>query len=186
MARLHTKWNQKQRTRSYRDVGSVLAISIWKLSAECLLNLENEGFETTRSEQRLDVISEFSAYLLHMLDRMVHQRLEEDERVQLIHAVAHKLAEMIGTNRSELSGGGDYQQTVLNLINQRGADYADCQFDLKHGGAGFTMRRLLGDAVQKAMGDNQQRWIPDYVIDREAPQAYTRFRTTAEKMLSLE
>ena len=184
MARLHTNWNVKQQVRGYRETGSVLAASMWKLSAECLLNLENEGFETISSQQRLDVICEFSAYLLHLLDRLVYQRLSEDERSKLICAVADKIAELIGNNRAELIGGGAYQQVTVNLLNLRGADYAECRFDPEEGPS-FTLMRLLGEFVQKAMADKDSKWIPDYVIGNEAPRAYVSFKKAAEKMLNL-
>lgn len=184
MARLHTAWNQQRKARSCRQVGSALAVNIWKLSAECLLNLENEGFETVSSQQRLDVVCEFSAYLLHLLDRLVYRRLSDNERAELIAETARKIAELIDGNRAELGASAEQHEQTAAVINARGSDYAECSFELETGPS-FTLMRLLGEAVRSAMGAKDNKWIPDYVIDSEAPRAYASLKKAAEKMLAL-
>ncbi len=77
MARLRTRWNEKERERSIDQVASSVGVSLWRIASEALLNLENEGFETISHAQRLDVIAEFLAFLIHVSDRQVYGKLEE-------------------------------------------------------------------------------------------------------------
>ena len=46
MARLKTKWNQKDRQRTPEEIASVIGFNLWVLAGEACLFLENEGFET--------------------------------------------------------------------------------------------------------------------------------------------
>ena len=82
MVRLKTKWNRKDRARECGETGSALAMSVWKLASQSLLNLENEGFETRTNAQRLDAIAELLAYSLYLIDRLAHVRLDEERRRQ--------------------------------------------------------------------------------------------------------
>ena len=80
MARLKAKWNQKNRERTPEQIASAVGFNTWLLAAEACLNHENEGFETNSQSQRLDVISEYLAFSLHLVDRMTFGELEEEER----------------------------------------------------------------------------------------------------------
>lgn len=183
MVRLKTRWNQKERSRSYAQTGGALAISLWKLAAESLLNLENEGFETRTNAQRLDAITEFLAYALHLVDRLAYRRFDEEQRGQLIAAVAARVGEIVCDNRADTGSAGDGAQEFIRLVNRRGDEYAACNFDEAEGPS-FTMRRILGEHVQRVMGDKDARWIPDYVLDAEAPEIYKGIRRATRSLLS--
>ena len=179
MARLHTQWNL-QRSRSTSDTGSALAVSLWKLAGESLLSLENEGFETSSRAQRLDVMVEFLAYELHVLDRVAYNHLSSDRRSKLIKATADKLIDIVSDNREDVQAGNNHSTEFVNLLNTRSAEYADCGFHPD--GPGFTLRRLLGGFVQKVMGEKDRKWVPEYVQDIEAPKLYTQLNRAAKAM----
>ena len=183
MARLKTRWNKKERARSYAATGSAIAMSIWKLTNESLLNLENEGFETHTNAQRLDAIAEFLAYSLHLVDRLAHTRLDDEQREQLVKAVGARLDEIMRDNRRDVGGGDDTEQTFVDLLNRRSDEYAECHFHATEG-AGFDMRRILGGHVQRVMGDKDNKWIPDYVLDAEAPEIYKGLKRAAGALLN--
>ena len=182
MVRLKTRWNRGERTRSYSETGSVVAASLWKLVGESLLNLENEGFETRTNTQRLDVISEFLAYALHLLDRLVHASLDDEQRGQLVGAVAARVTEIMRDNYTDVGSGEGSRQKFVDMVNLRGDEYAECNFDVSDG-PGFSMRRILGAHVQRVMGEKDARWIPDYVIDAEAPGIYRGLKRAVRSLL---
>ncbi len=182
MVRLKTRWNRKDRVRSSGAFGSVLAISAWKLAIESLLNLENEGFETRTNSQRLDVIGEFLAYSIHLVDRLAHQRLDDHKRAQLIASVAARSIGIMHESRRDVGDEFDDGKRVIDLINQRSEEYAQCSFDEVEG-PGFTMRRILGGHVQRAMGKKDGKWIPDYVLDAEAPEIFKGLRRATRSVL---
>ena len=169
MARLKATWNQKNQTRTPEQIASAVGFNIWLLAAEACLNLENEGFETTTQSQRLDVISEFLAFSLHLVDRLTYGELDEEERVRFINSLGVSLAATVQSNRVDANGAGEYRTAFVELRNQRIEEYSDCLYD-QETGPGFSLKRILGNHVMHAMGAKDNKWIPDYVIDAESPK----------------
>jgi len=176
--RLKTRWNRAETPRDYRATAGAIGANLWRITTECLLNLENEGFETRDNAQRLDAIAEFAAFALHLLDRHAHPRLDDAARAALIGATARRFGEIIEDNRRDVCGGGGHLRRFIDLVNRRADEYADCGYDDDEG-PGFTMKRLLGGHVRDAIGGEQRQWIPDYVIDMEAPALYKALRRAA-------
>ena len=76
---------------------------------------------------------------------------------------------MLEDSRIDVQQEGEYQADFISKINQRSADYADYGFSETEG-ASFAMRCRLGDRVKETMGERDNRWIPDYIVGREAPE----------------
>lgn len=68
--RLNTKWNKQQREVSLEDTVSVLAFNAWKVGMKTLLEIENENFQTDTQMQRIAVMEEIMAFMIHILDRI--------------------------------------------------------------------------------------------------------------------
>lgn len=168
--RVRAKWNKKDKLRTPVEIAGALAFTGWKIATEVVLDLENEGFETQTQSQRLDVIAEIMFFMVAVVDRLVFDQFDQEERAQFVTAFALSLANTIQDNRSDATGEGDYKSGFIALLNERAAEYADCNFS-KDEGASFSMRRILGGHVMGAMGDKDRKWIPDYIIDIEAPKA---------------
>ncbi len=171
MARLKTKWNLQDRQRKPEEIASVVAFNLWVLAADSCLFLENEGFETRTQSQRLDVIAEFAAFGAHIADRMVFDSMTASERELFINSLGQHLANTMQTNRAEACGTGDsdYRKNFIDLLNDRMNEFSECSYTAEHG-PGFPMRRLAGNHVQAVMGEKDNKWIPDYVIDSEIPK----------------
>ena len=183
MVRLKTRWNQKDRPRRFGETGGAVAVSLWKLAAASVLNLENEGFETSTNSQRLDVIGEFLACSIHLVDRLAYTTgLHEEKRRRLVSAVAARSIEIMCENREGVGDEYDVEKKMIGLINQRSDEYADCNFDAVEGPS-FTMRRILGGHIQCLMGEKDSKWIPDYVIAAEAPEIFKGLKRTVQALL---
>lgn len=169
MARLKSKWNQKDRERTPEQIASAISSNIWLLACDACVSLENEGFETSTHSQRLDVISEFVMFALHMIDRMSFGELEEHERVRFINALGLHLANLVQDNRNDANGPGNYRHTFIDLLNQRMDDYSDYDYS-KQDGPAFSLKRGFANHVMSVMGEKDRKWIPDYVIDAEVPK----------------
>ena len=169
MARLKTKWNQQDRQRTPEEVASVVAFNLWVLAADSCLFLENEGFETRTQSQRLDVIAEFVAFGAHVADRMVFDSMTASERERFINSLGQYLANTMQTNRAEACETGNFRKDFIDLLNERMSEFSECSYTEEHG-PGFPMRRLAGNHVQEVMGEKDNKWIPDYVIDSEIPK----------------
>jgi len=166
--RIRSHWNKKGKERSLEETAGALAFIQWRIAGKALLDLENEGFQTDTQLQRLDVIEEFSAFLIHVTDRLVHDMLDEDERRRFIVALALKTADTYHDNRVDSEGRGqDFRQPFIEGLNRRLADYAE--FSFEDGEPGYAFRRYLGESVTGRMGERDRKWITDQVMEIEVP-----------------
>ena len=167
--RVKSKWSNKGKARSLTEIGGAAAFILWRIAQQGVLNLENEGFQTDTNSQRLDVMAEFIAFLMHLADRMKLEELEQDERQKFISAMAMHLADRMQENREDIEGKGEYRQTLISLLNVRTADYAE--FSMDDGKPGYAFKRYFGENVRAVMGEKDNQWITDQVMEVEVPEA---------------
>ena len=172
--RIKTKWNQKDRERSLSETASAVAFILWRIGQQGILNLETEGFQTDSQAQRVDIMEEFLAFLLHIVDRMTADDLSMEERQIFITALAKHLADRVQENRTDIQGSGEYRQSLIELLNRRAADYAG--FSFTDGEPGYAFRRYFGENVRAVMGERDNKWITDQVMDIEVPEAMKPLR----------
>jgi len=166
--RIRSRWNDKKKKRSLEEVAGALAFIEWRIAGKLLLNLENEGFQTDTQMQRLDVIQESSAFLIHITDRLVHESMSDEERQRFIVALALKMADTYHENRVDAVGRGeDYRQPFIDVLNARMAEYAEFRFE--DGVPGYAFKRYLGDCVTRMMGPKDSKWISEQVMEIEVP-----------------
>jgi len=167
--RIRSHWNKKGKPRTIEENAGALAFIEWRIAAQALLNLENEGFQTDTQMQRLDVLQELSAFLIHVTDRLVHGDFDEEQRQKFIVALAVKMADTYHDNRVDAEGRGeDFRPGFIDILNQRLANYAECSFD--NGEPGYEFKRYLGECVTNTMGEKDRKWISDQVMDIEVPE----------------
>ena len=167
--RVKSKWSNKGRERTLDETGGAAAFILWRIAQQGLLNLENEGFQTDTRSQRMDVIAEFLAFLLHLADRKQSEALDANERQEFITSLAQHLANTMQENRVDAEGKGDYRRLLITLINERGANYAECP--MPDGEPGYAMKRYLGECITAVMGEKDNKWITDKVMDVEVVEA---------------
>jgi hypothetical protein len=166
--RVKSKWSNKGRERSLDEIGGAAAFILWRIAQQGTLNLENEGFQTDTNAQRLDIIAEYLALLVHLADRMKAEQLELEERQQFIGSLARHLADQMQNNRVDAQGKGEYRRDLIKLLNERAADYAD--FSMVDGEPGYAFRRYFGENVRMVMGQKDNQWITDQVMEIEVPE----------------
>ncbi len=175
MVRIKKRWNQEAAPRSLAQMANAIAATIWKLAANVVLNLENENFETLTQGQRIDIMEEMVCYLVHFCDRWIYPKASHEQRAEFVSCLVQDMARMLEDSRIDVQGEGGYQAAFVNKINQRSADYASYRF-IEAEGPGFAMRCRLGDRVKDSMGERDNRWIPDYIVGREAPEIETALK----------
>jgi hypothetical protein len=182
MARLKGGWNQRGRDRSLEEIGSAISFNIWQIAGNGVLDLENEAFQTDTQVMRLDVLAEFAAFLLQLVDRMVYDQFDLEQRNRLISAAGLHLAGIMQDNREDMIGDGDHRAQFLSLLNERIADYSSCQFSRAEGPS-FVFLRMLGDNVSAKMGEKDNRWITGYVIDIAGDKLFKSLRRVLPGLL---
>lgn len=173
--RIKSQWYNEDRERSLDEIAGALAFNAWKLAMDKAITLHGENFIYESDRQRLDVIAEYLIFQLQLVDRMSHQRLEQEERQKLITAFALRLAEHMLENSSELLGAGDYANEFIALLNQRSQEYSELGF--AEDGPSYPFMRHLGYEIQQIMGASQEnRWVIDQVMDKDAPEVYKQIK----------
>ena len=169
MVRIRSRWNAKGKARSLEENAGALAFIEWRIVGATLLNLENEGFQTDTQAQRLDVLEELCAFLIHVTDRLVHGQMSDEERQRFIVALALKTADTDHDNRVDAEGRGkDFRQPFIDKLNLRMAEYAEFRFD--NAEPGYAFKRYLGECVTNSMGPKDRKWISDQVMEIEIPE----------------
>lgn len=181
--RVKSKWNDKGRARSAEETGSALAFNLWRIAGANVLHLENEGFQTDTYNQRLDVIAEFLAFFVHVVDRMVSEKeYSDNDRRELINAMAINLAKTMHDNRRDVNEeDADYKSMFIAVLNERMDEYAGFKFD--QGEPGFQLRRRVGEHVTEVMGEKDKKWVTDQVMDIEIPDALKTFKKVARDLV---
>jgi hypothetical protein len=173
MVRVKNRWNQNAAPRTVEQMANAISATLWKLAADVVLTLENENFETTTQGQRVDLLEELVCYLVHYCDRWIYPRADEDQRNAFISCLVGDIARLLEDSRVDVQGGGEYRADFIDKLNRRSGDYAGYSFSEAEGSS-FAMRCRLGERVQDSMGERDKRWIPDYIVGREAPAIETR------------
>jgi len=175
--RVIKKWNQKTRSRTIEQMANAVVAAVWKLAAQVLLNLENENFETSTQGQRLDVMEELIIFLVHMVDRRTCEQTSAANRSRFISALVKNLARMLEESRIDVQQAGGQQAAFIEKCNLRTAEYSTYSFSVDDG-ASFAMRCQLGAHIMQTMGPLDNKWIPDYIVGREAPEIEATLRQT--------
>ena len=183
--RVKNRWNDKDKERSPEETGSVLSFNFWKVASANVMHMENEGFQTDTHFQRLDVIAEFTSFLVHVVDRVISAKeYSAEDRQALITALALNLAKTMHDNRRDVSDDKetDFRAEYIALMNERMAEYSNFSFD-EANQPGFQLRRCVGEHVRNVMGEKDNKWIPDQVIDIEIPDAMKAFKKVTRGVL---
>jgi len=183
--RIKNKWNDKTKERSPEETGSILSFNFWKIASANVMHLENEGFQTDTHFQRLDIIAEFTAFLVHVVDRVISDKeYSAEARQALITGLALNLAKTMHDNRRDVSDDKetDFRAEYITLMNQRMAEYSNFTFE-ENSQPGFQVRRCVGEHVRDVMGEKDNKWIPDQVMDIEIPEAMKTFKRVTRGVL---
>lgn len=162
-----------------------MAFIAWRVAHETAITLHGEDFVYRDDVQRLDVIAEFLAFIVHLVDRISYEQIPEELRNEFINALGSKLAEYIQDNRLDWQGPGDYRTAFVNLLNERFGEYAEEGFD-EENGPKYSMYRHLGHCVQAHMTDDAEhgnRWVIDQVMDIEGPEIYKKIDGAMHNLL---
>lgn len=170
--RIKTTWFRKDAGRANDETASVLALNIWKLASKCVDDVSKADFDIIDLGRGFGIIAEMSAFMLHISDRLLYGRVDEDRRTQLIESCGGRLAEIVEENIRDLTNDDsdrDFQGEFLDFLNRRAEDYGTFEFPPEE--PNYAIKRYLGNAVRERMQSQDQSWIIDQIIEFQAPEA---------------
>ena len=167
VALVKTRWRNKG-PRTLAERAGVIGANLWKLSLEIFKHMEKEGFRFGSDRLVTDVLAEFIAFVVQLVDRAVYGRLSEVDRATLIGEVAGHLAATMENNQRDLLGPGEYRKSFIDLLNARLAEYAE--FECHGGEPGYPCLRFFATKVSDAMANGDNKWVVEQMMDIEAPE----------------
>ncbi len=183
VALVKTRW-RKNGTRTLPEVAGILGANVWKIALEVFKHMEREGFRFGSDRTVTNVLTEFIAFLVQLIDRSVYAKIPEADRATLIAETVRHLAATMENNQQDLLGPGDYLKPFISLLNARFADYAT--FDFPGAAPDYACLSYFSDKVSDAMvsdldagGDN--KWVTEQMMDIEAPEMVLLVRKLIER-----
>jgi hypothetical protein len=168
--RVKTTWfREGDDPKGPREQASAIAVTLWKLADKAVIDLSMADYDIITPQRGFNLLAELIAYMVHLVDRMVHGRIDDEERAELIGALGVKMAEILEDNIHSVMNDPDhpYVEAILAKFNQRWNDYASFDFDPEN--PDFPVKRYLAGCIREIMEARDQSWIADQIIDIEAP-----------------
>ncbi|NWG38355.1 MAG: hypothetical protein HXY27_00070 [Hydrogenophilaceae bacterium] len=168
--RVKTNWfREGDDPRGPQEQASAFAITLWKLADKAVINLSNADYDIITPQRGFTLLAELIAYMVQIIDRMVHGRIDDEERAELIGALGVKMAEILESNIHDVMGDHDYPyvEAILDKFNRRWNDYASFEFNPEN--PNFQVKRYLANCIREVMEARDQSWIADQIIEIEAP-----------------
>ncbi|MHB9117660.1 MAG: hypothetical protein ACYC2R_05250 [Burkholderiales bacterium] len=169
--RIKSKWREGFAPKGMKENGSVLASIAWRLAEQALMNMQRHDYEISGAQQSFTLMAEILAFLIQVGDRIAYRELAPQERVELVTALAQRIAEILDDNVRGFVGDtpdSDYKQQFIAKVNGRAADYADYAYGDK--GPDFGFKRFLALRIMDVMSDKDKTWVIDQIMDVEVPE----------------
>lgn len=182
--RIRTKWHNKEREVTTEEKANTMAFISWRIAMAFVLNMENENFQTDTQKQRLEIILEVLAFLVSVTDRLVVEQMTLDERRDLVTKMAVKLSKTFQENSEDLiARGEDYATPFINIMNERLNAYSACGWEDEEDMPGYQYKRDFGNYISTVMGEKDNKWITDHVMQIEVPEAMNTLKKSKFEMV---
>lgn len=179
--RIKSHWHKEEKHRSTDETAGALAFNGWRIAMNKAMTLYSERFEFKTDEQRLAVIAEYLIFQIQIVDRLVHDKLDQQQRSELITSLVKRLAEHMQENGLEIIGDGDYRTPFIEKFNQRSQEYSELGFTDE--GPSFPFMRHLGYEIQQIMGSEEEnRWVIDQVMDKDGFEVFNQLKRVVKDL----
>jgi hypothetical protein len=180
--RIRDRWSKQGRAPSLEDNAVALAYVCWQVALSSTKNLHEQAFDYRHDQQRVAVIQEYLAFLVHSCDRLASESMTSGERKVFLDRLAGECARHLQRNTEDVLGPGNYSSPFIDIINARNRAYAQCTFE--RGEPGYALLRAFGDQIQQLMGQDQtNRWVIDQIIDIDSQESFAQIKRSMQNIL---
>ena len=180
--RIRDRWSKRGPPPSLEDSAVALAYVCWQVALSSTKNLHEQAFDYQHDQQRVAVIQEYLAFLVHSCDRLASESMTSGERKVFLDRLAGECARHLQRNTEDVLGPGNYSSPFIDIINARNRVYAQCTFE--RGEPGYALRRAFGNQIQQLMGQDQtNRWVIDQVIDIDSQESFAQIKRSMQNIL---
>lgn len=177
--RIRSSFHAAGKPRSMAELASVIAMLGWKLALDSIKRMRQADYDIDLGSAYFDFVCEFMIFLALAADRIAYRELAPEQRGEFTTALAQRMAAAIEDNRDMLLvdvAPGWCQRHVLDLFNQRGAEYADHGYT--EAGPDFGFRRCFAACLQEVLPEKDRLWAVDQVMEIESPEAIKALEKT--------
>lgn len=162
-----TRWRKKGE-RTLAERAGVIGANVWQVAMQIFRHMEKEGFRFGSDRLVTDVLTEFIAFVVHVVDRIVYEKLSPADRSTLIQEVVHHLAATMENNQLDLFGPGDYRGPFIDRLNTRFEQYAE--FSFSEAAPSYPCLLFFASQVSDLMSVGDNRWVVQQMIEIESPE----------------
>ncbi|TCV86694.1 hypothetical protein [Sulfurirhabdus autotrophica] len=183
--RIKTVWFRKDGdTRGAEETAGAIASILWRLSDAAVINLSKAEFDIITPQRGFGIMAELQAFMVHLCDRMLYDRVDEDQRVPMIQTLAKRLATIMEDNIHMVVGDHDYpyQADFIAMVNRRSDEYATYDFIPEK--PSYSVLTFLGNQIREIMGERDQSWVVDQIIEIETPEIVETIRKAIDGLLN--
>ena len=96
MLRIKTVWFRKDgESHGAEETAGAIASIIWRLSDLAVTNLSKADFDIITPQRGFSIMAELISFMVHLTDRMLYDRVDEDQRTPMIHAQPRRQAGLV-------------------------------------------------------------------------------------------
>jgi hypothetical protein len=192
--RVKSHWFKAGAQKTPEQHAGAMAFIVWRAAHHMLKRMRVAEFEIDAGEPYFAFMREVLVFLIAVVDRIAHARMDADARQVFTPALVHHVAATLADNEDELLGpradGVSHRDAFIDLVNEIVPHYAEFGAD-PHADASalgfapdFAFLRYLGSRVEPALPPKDRRWVLDQVMGSEAPDAVTVVQDAMRNLLS--
>jgi hypothetical protein len=187
--RIKSQWFQGAANKTPQQTASAMAFITWRVTQNMLTQMRTARFDIEVGAQYFAFTREVLVFLIQVLDRMAHERMDAPSRTEFMTALVQHLAQVLQENEDPLLGmppvgGPSHYDQFINLCNELADHYAD--FGYGADGPDFAFMRYLGHRIEVIMPQKDQRWVVDQIMASEVPDALETLQRAMHGVLSTE
>lgn len=171
--RIKTTWFRRDGGRAADETASVLALTFWKVANKAVDDISKADYDIIHMGRGFGLIAEMGSFMLHIADRSLYGRVDEERRAALIESTGIHFAEYVEKNITDFLNDDnderDYAGEFLDFLNRRTADYETFEFPPEE--PNYAIKRYLANVIRDRMEAQDQTWIIDQIIEFQAPDA---------------
>ncbi len=181
-ARIRTAWKSHDRTIPISELANALSAICWRIALYAAKNLHQQDFVYVNDEQRLAVVREYLFFQIHLSDRLVHDKLCDNERNEFINSLSLNCLRHYAENTMELLDKSPDMEETVNTLNHVTSCLASFKFADQQ--PGYEMYRLLGARIRDILGEDQtNKWVIDQIMEIDGPEIFELFNKSSSKLI---
>ena len=195
--RIKSHWFKAGAPKSAAQQAGAMAFIVWRVAHNMLKRMRGAQFDVDAGGPYFAFMREVLVFLIAVIDRTAHARMDEAERNAFTTALVLACADTLAGNETDLLGphpaGASYRDSFIDMVNELAPHYAEFGADQammakadQSFAPDFGFLRYLGSRLEPTLPPKDRHWVLDQVMAIEAPEAVDIVRSAILDLLSTE